>query len=95
MDEPLTVLCIAQGTNKPIYDIPLDIAVVRVFDTDDSGTATVGFQAYREDVEDALTIYAKRHAISDPGLSIYKIKAANNVRTGKIIYGDVALIEYP
>lgn len=92
MDEPLTVLCIAQGTTKPIYDMPLEVAVTKIFD---SCISEVAFQAYREDVEDALVMYAKRNAISDPELAIYKVKVVENAKGNKIKYSDVNLIEYP
>ena len=95
MDEPLTVLCLAQGSDRPIYDIPLEIAVVKVLDTDDSGVSNIGYQAFREDVEDALSIYVKRMGISDPDLTIYKVVAAANIRTNKVTYSAVTLVEYP
>ena len=66
-----------------------------MLDTDDSGVSNIGYQAFREDVEDALSIYVKRMGISDPDLTIYKVVAAANIRTNKVTYSAVTLVEYP
>ena len=98
MDEPTTVLCIAQGEHRPLYAITIDLAVTREFSHDEAGHAAVEFIAYREDAQDALNTYAKRNSIADPGLELGMVVVADGVgtgRTSKTSYSQINLIEYP
>lgn len=98
MDEPTTVLCIAQGEHRPLYAITIDLAVTREFSHDEAGNAAVEYTAYREDAQDALNTYAKRNSIADPGLELGMVVVADGVgtgRTSKTSYSQINLIEYP
>ena len=98
MDEPTTVLCIAQGEHRPLYAITIDLAVTREFSHDEAGNAAVEFIAYREDAQDALNTYAKRNSIADPGLELGMVVVADGIvtgRTSKTSYSQINLIEYP
>ena len=98
MDDPTTVLCIAQGEHRPLYAITIDLAVTREFSHDEAGNAAVEFIAYREDAQDALNTYAKRNSIADPGLELGMVVVADGVgtgRTSKTSYSQINLIEYP
>tara|TARA_R100001530_G_C4291535_1_gene148152 strand:+ start:685 stop:981 length:297 start_codon:yes stop_codon:yes gene_type:complete len=98
MDEPTTVLCIAVGEQQPLYALTLDLAVVKEFVHDEAGHTIAEYTAYREDAEDALSVYAKRNNISDPQLELGMVLIADAmgaIRNPKITYSKVALIEYP
>ena len=98
MDEPTTVLCIAQGEHRPFYALTLELAIKKEFVHDEAGHTIAEYTAYREDAQDALTMYTKRNSISDPQLEVGMIIVADGMgsgRTAKITYSQVALIEYP
>tara|TARA_B100000686_G_C16276596_1_gene706666 strand:+ start:392 stop:688 length:297 start_codon:yes stop_codon:yes gene_type:complete len=98
MDKPTTVLCIAQGEHRPFYALTLELAIKKEFVHDEAGHTIAEYTAYREDVQDALTVYAKRNNISDSQLEVGMVVVADgmgSMRNPKITYSQVALIEYP
>jgi hypothetical protein len=98
MDEPTTVLCIAQGEHRPLYAITLNLAVTKETVYDDAGHVVIEYKAYREDAQDALASFAKRNSISDPQLELGMVIVADGIGSGraaKTNYSQVSLIEYP